>query len=650
MAGLDGLRAVAVLLVVAYHFAPRALPGGYVGVDIFFVLSGFLITSILLKERAERGAISLRRFWLHRARRLVPALAALVAVCVAAVAIGVVYLQLRGQPVNGSPWGDLLVGVGAQIAAAATFTSNWLTVAVGQSYAAAGSPHLFGNLWSLAVEEQFYLLWPLAVLGVFTLGMAMRRAAAAAATLALASAVAMALLLPVDGDPTRVYVGTDTHAFGLMIGAALAFWWRHRQDRPEPSRRVARAGIAAGGAGLVAIALIAGFMPWDAPWTYRGGLLLASIATAAVILAVVEAPRLGGLLDAGPMRWIGERSYGIYLWHWPVFVILATGFDGGRIRMVSGATVVLASIVTVIAATISYRWLELPVRREGFRRSARRLVDWLYPVSDTREVIQAARRRRAGLFGGTVAAVIALAGSAVAAAPAKTSLELQLEEGARSVEASVPAAEAPTEQAPPAATSAPVSPAVPVVPAVEASAAPEPSPTATEAQAAPAALPSGSAVMMVGDSVTLGSAGALTDAMPGLRVEAAVGKQFSVGVDRIDWLARNDRLRPYVVLALGTNGTVRDADIDRLMATVGDRPVVLVTPYGDRSWMPGAQKAIRAAAERYDTVVIADWQRVVEADTSILGPDGIHPRASGVDLFVGVVERGLRDAAALDVG
>lgn len=639
IAGLDGMRAVAVLLVIAYHFAPLPVPGGYIGVDVFFVLSGFLITTILVREHRATGSISLSRFWLHRARRLLPALGAVVAVCVAAVALALGIDRLGGASAQGSLWGDLLVGVGAQILAAATFTSNWLTVITHQSYAAASSPHLFGNLWSLAVEEQFYLVWPLVVVGVLGAGLALRRAAYGAAGLALVSAVAMALLLDADGDATRVYVGTDTHAFGLMIGAALAFWWAARERADGTAAPLSpRAAMVAGGAGLAVIAALAAVMPWDTFWPYRGGLLLASFATAAVILALLAMPNLGRALDVAPLRWIGERSYGLYLWHWPVFVILATGIDGGRLRDASWLTLALATVLTVVVAAACYRWLELPVRRLGFRRALQGLVDWLYPVEHDRSSLRAARRRRAAVFGGTVAAVLALAASAVIEAPEQTSLESQLQEGQR-IAAQTSATAAPSASSVPAP-----SPSVSAAPP-QASPSASPSPAASEQPAPVPQVPAGDRVDVVGDSVTVGSAGALTAALPGIRISAEVGKQFATGVEEVEALAAQGALREYLVVALGTNGSVGAERLERLVAAAGDRRIVLVTPYGDRSWMPGAVADLRAAAAAHPNVVIADWSAAVAADTSVIGSDGIHPRGPGIDLFVRLIQDALAQAS-----
>ena len=321
--GLDGLRALAVTAVLLYHLSPGGVVGGYIGVDVFFVVSGFLITSLLLRERAATGRIRVWAFWRRRARRLVPALIVLLLVCsTLAFAIG----------------GDVLVGIGAQVLGSLTFSINWVLIASGANYFAASSPELFRNLWSLAVEEQFYLIWPIVMI-VVVARVSRTTRVTFLAVLTVASAAAMAVLVTIT-DPTRVYFGTDTHSFGLTLGALLAVlaqWWPTRVlEWPRATRRVLGWLALAALGGLAVLSLT---MPADARWVYQGGLFAVAVLTAVVILGLVV-PRspLGRALDVAPLKWVGQRSYAIYLWHWPLYILALSAFPTWPQTGASGAT------------------------------------------------------------------------------------------------------------------------------------------------------------------------------------------------------------------------------------------------------------------------------------------------------------------------
>jgi peptidoglycan/LPS O-acetylase OafA/YrhL/lysophospholipase L1-like esterase len=357
--GLDGLRALAVLAVIAYHEQLGWAPGGLLGVGVFFTLSGYLITDLLLGMWAGDGRLHLGEFWIRRARRLLPALFVLLAVVTAWVTLAD---RVR------------LPGLRGPVAAAATYSSNWYLIAGSGSYFARfAPPGPLDHLWSLAVEEQFYLLWPwLLLLGLCCIRRrgagALRWLTAATLVLSAASAVALLLLYQPGLDPTRVYEGTDTRAFGLLIGAALAMAWPSRRKARTP-RRLRLTLEAAGIAGLAVIGLMIWRTGQYSPFAYRGGLVLLSVATAAVVAAAAcPATVLGAALGWRPLRWIGVRSYGIYLWHYPV-IVLTTPANAGE-DLTRAALQVAASVAL---AALSWRFIEEPVRHGALGRLAERV-------------------------------------------------------------------------------------------------------------------------------------------------------------------------------------------------------------------------------------------------------------------------------------
>jgi peptidoglycan/LPS O-acetylase OafA/YrhL/lysophospholipase L1-like esterase len=363
MPGLDGLRAIAVLAVIAYHLGFGWASGGLLGVGIFFTLSGYLITDILLAHMARRD-MRLVDFWLGRARRLLPALFLMLIVVVAWVTVF--------GPAQPSRFRDAVV-------AAALYVSNWQLIFADVSYFARfGAPEPLGHLWSLAIEEQFYLLWPFLMLfGVRFIREAPGTPASvrprlAMATLALAavSAIAMAVLYEPSFDPSRVYDGTDTRAFALLAGAALAMVWPSRKLTAKIAPGARNLLDGAGALGLVAIVLMIWRTDQYSSFIYHGGLVLLSLATAVLVAALAHpASRLGVLLGWAPLRWIGVRSYGIYLWHFPIIVLTSPSgpHEANLVRDV------LQVGATFAIAALSWRFVEEPVRHGALGRLWKRL-------------------------------------------------------------------------------------------------------------------------------------------------------------------------------------------------------------------------------------------------------------------------------------
>ncbi|HEY5224357.1 MAG TPA: acyltransferase family protein [Microbacteriaceae bacterium] len=646
-AGLDGLRAIAVIAVIVYHLFPGLLPGGFIGVDVFFVISGFLITSLLIGERAAAGRISLKRFWQRRVGRLVPALVALVlACCTAALIFG----------------GDVLVGVGRQVLGAATFSYNWLDIAAGSSYFNRDAPELFRNLWSLAVEEQFYLVWPFLLIVIFLIRNNRVRIVVLL-TLAAASAALMWLLYTPGSDATRVYFGTDTHSFGLMIGAALALIVPSVKplnlDAGEsPMQVFVRRWLP--GLGLISFAAVLTATWWlhdDATITYHGGLVAISLLTAVVIWAAVALgstrgssgvrSTLGGALDAAPLRAIGARSYGLYLWHWPILVLVAAswplGADTPERTLLIGA---VALAITVAAAALSYRFIEQPVSRHGFRGIARGVMVRL----------RASRRGRGLAIAGLTVVAVTLAGTgaALATAPSETSAQALIQRGEKAVqqEGSPQASAGATTPGTPAtagATLGMVGPGVAGVPATGATAIP----AAADPRHKP--IPDGDQLTAIGDSVMLASAPELQRTFPGIAIDAVVSQQLRAAPDIVHSMAAAGTLRKALIIGLGTNGSISADSLENIRQTIGpDRELVLVTVQAPRPWTPGVNDTLRAfAAQHSRTVALADWQSAIAPHLDVLADDQIHPGATGGRIYAATVASALQSLADLppiDVG
>ncbi len=624
--GLDGLRALAVAAVVLYHLDPAWLPGGFLGVDVFFVVSGFLITTLLQREAVEHGRIQLQRFWVRRARRLVPAL--VVCVLVTTVVARAVHH-------------DLVVGIGRQLLGAATFSTNWVEIVAGSSYFDRTSPVLFMNFWSLAVEEQFYVVWPFVVLLVVATAAAtpsrFRRYLGVIISLVAGgvSATLMATLFVPGADATRVYYGLDTHAMGLMLGAALAFAWSSAM-RVRFERRwsqVRRPAMVAAGAVL---ATLLWALREDSTVTYRGGILLASAATAvlvAALLPVGNAPSgWRSVMSGQVLTWVGRRSYGIYLWHWPVIVIIDQ-----QMRAVEGSlqyvvTRIWCVLVTVVLADLSYRFVEAPIRVWGFRGCA--AMAWTHVRSP------AARMSRAVAVGGV--ATLVLAGCVVATAPTMSDTARVLAQNSTDTPVPGPTS-APPSASPPAAkpSASSVTPTVPAVTTPVAAAAPSPPQDWS--------MPPGNQIDVFGDSLVVVTKGAIDYYFPGVRQDARSNRQWHDGVTEVN--ERGSDIRRAVVLAFGTNAGVNEQTLATVLDRLGpNRMVVLVNLYGRSSWIDEANQRLANAAAARSNVIVADWNTAIKAHLDLLQSDGVHPGIPGAHLFAKTIRQAMADLSTRHTG
>jgi peptidoglycan/LPS O-acetylase OafA/YrhL len=685
--GLDGLRALAVAAVLLYHADSQLLPGGFLGVEVFFVISGYLITSLLLSEWRRHGRIDLRTFWLHRARRLLPALFVLL---LAALTFAVMFLP-----------GEVAAMRGDALAAAA-YVANWYFVLEQRSYfETVGRPPPLRHLWSLAIEEQFYVLWPpLLALGLRWLRRPLLLGLVGAG--ALASALLMALLFRPDADPSRVYFGTDTRASGLLLGAALALVWAPGRPAVQTARAAPWMLDAAGLAALAVLAWCTVQLSEFTPALYRGGFVLVGAATV-VLLAVATHPaaRLGPrLLGRQPLRWIGQRSYSLYLWHWPVFVVTRPQLDVA----LDGWPLLAARLaLTCALAELSYRYVETPIRHGALGRAWRAWHD-----------AEGARRRALAVRWAGVAMAVAagmvLVGTSVGAArPPERPAYLPVD--------SVDTWPAP-RTGPPMEAWAPVSqseetaqeqPACTFVlgfaglhdrlPAVgrclenqqsdpetgdatqrttggllvwrradnwtaftdghrawvngpnglqerlnserypwEADAgAPGTTlvtpPPALQAEPSPVGR-----VGAIGDSVMVGAVEALGQAIGGIEVDASTSRQVAAGISTLRARRTAGQLGEVVVVHLGNNGTFTTAQFDEMMQVLSQvRRVVFVTVKVPRPWEGPNNTVLAAGVARYPNAVLADWRAASAGRPEFFADDGIHVGPAGARAYASLI-------------
>jgi len=638
--GLDGLRALAVVAVIAYHLWPTTLPGGYLGVDVFFVVSGFLITTLLLRQMARTGNLDMPGFWRRRARRLLPALGAV-------LVVGTLAARLV-EP-------DLLVGSGRQWLGALTFSTNWLEIAAGTSYFDATQPELFQPLWSLAIEEQFYLVWPLVLVGLVLAVAALRLREGArlialvVAGAAVLSAVAMALVHAPGDDPTRVYYGTGTHAFGLLAGAALAIGATGRR-RVLPDTTWARALPWAGLAVLLVLVLT---LRAEGTFAYRGGIALGSLAALALVAACAHgrSARFLRVLEMRPAVWVGERSYGLYLWHWPVILVVAAQLGDTPGSRLWWRTALVALVASFGLAALSHRYLEQPVRRDGFRATLR----------------GAGAALREGRVAPRVAAGTALVlglGSvlAMATAPDVTSTQRAIEAAQREIqERSGPSSDGTMtddgQDAPRDAKGG--EPAAGTDPGPTPGSTPGDDPTPTGgATGAPdgtglpdaAALADGSAVVGFGDSVLSAAAPALYDVMPQIALDAKPIRKWLDAPDVVRAAQQAGTLRPVVLLNFGTNGGFQfDGSaqaLDETLDLIGaDRTVLIFTVVGVSYWVDDANAELAERVADRPNVHVVDWHGYVTRHPGLLHSDRTHPNMTGIAAYADLLRTTLADVS-----
>ena len=625
--GLDGLRAVAIIGVLLYHAGIDWMPGGFLGVDVFFVISGFLITSLILEEYDRSGRVNFTKFYLGRARRLLPAVAVLL------IAVGLAVLIV---------YQDALSAFREDALATVFYVNNWWYIFVDQSYfESVGRPPLLKHLWSLSVEEQFYLIWPVFALLLMRSGgrPLVRRLAL---VLAIASTVWMAVLsirngYPVDADPSRAYFGTDSHSMGLLVGAALATMWRPGRLSTQVPRG---AQLIITGIGVASLAAVIGFYLFVGeftPWLYRGGFLALAFFTTALIAAVTHpASFLGPALGTGILRHIGRRSYGIYLWHWPIFMVTRPGID---VEWSEPVTFVVRIALTLVIAELSYRLVEMPIRRGVLGRA------WSAVRSEGALGMRAIGTLIATGIVTVVGAAVAIAlimnpGDGRDAIPPDVAEAMGIADGGP-LELAIDDESSDAQDEADANATAGISTESGTDPGItndDSTDSGEPVLSDEEIRAA------NGPVSVIGDSVVLGARSAIKDAIPGARVDAKVSRMPGGFTGRVKKLDRRDKLANVVVVHPATNGVINAKIMRGILDPLTDyERVVIVNASVPRSWEKQNNKVIAKVTPDYPNVVVADWKSASDGRSEYFVSDGVHLTDSGAAAFAEVI----REASGL---
>jgi len=582
IAPIDGLRALAVTAVILYHLGITWIPGGFLGVDLFFVISGYVITRLLLDSILSKGGLDLREFYWARIRRLAPPLIFMLA--------GTTFIIAAWKP-------DAIHRFLSDLPYVLTGSENWHLVAVHQDYfQAVGRPPLLQHTWSLGVEIQFYILWPLILLLILRY-LGKKRVVQSSLVIAFISGLALFIYsLHVDASATNqishIYFGTDTHSLGLFLGAALAVSWVPTNLDRNISQRAQDFVDGVGVIGFLGLLCTFFFIDESHPTLYRIAFPLAAIFGCAVLTSLVHpASRFSPILSSKPIVWIGQRSYGIYLWHWVIFQVTRPNVD------LAGANWAIncARILVVVAlADISLRWIEIPIRRG-------RLSNWFRGMKYRARSVQ--RREKTWVALGVITLLLSTSGASWAA----------LHE---------------SSQTPKIETSLIVRTTPTVSPSVGTSQAATPAPK--------------SGLWVTGDSIILGIRAKLQSHFPIALINARVGRQ----IGELIQVVQSDRVgmeNSPVILDLGNNNRLVESDVRTLFDLLKNQPkMIVVNTAVPRAWKEDNDQLIQKVIADYPQAQLIDWATISAGHPEYFAPDGVHLSDAGGDVYVNAILEALK--------
>lgn len=605
MPGLDGLRALAVFAVMAYHLNLTWAPGGLLGVSLFFVLSGYLITNILLTQWEHSGSIDLRDFWLRRARRLLPAF----------------FLMLAGVMSWIALYAPERLAVLKQEALAAIFyCSNWYLIFHQVSYFESfGPPSPLGHLWSLAVEEQFYLFWPI-LLGLGLRCFPQRKwIIRGTAVVALISVAAMTLIYIPGHDPSRVYYGTDTRAFALLVGAVLAMVWPSGQMTANLSGKKRVTLDAVGSMGLLVVLLMIMKTNQYHPFLYQGGLLLYSAAAACLVAALAHpASYLGRIFGWRPLRWLGECSYGLYLWHYPVIVLTspAVNTEGPDLSRT------LWQIAVSMLLTVLSRYLiEEPIRygrRKPFRKRPSDLQRWRRPMALSIKISVSILLIFLVLFVTANEGIQTLAKDLSERTENNTA---EMEARVTEMEDRVTEKQTQTDENK-------------VIAEGKEDPKDEPATDGEPAAADQKGDIKGDDITAIGDSLMIDVESVLLERLPGIVIDAKIGRQMHQAPDVVSRLQKEGKLGKIVIIELGTNGSFTEKQLAETLDTLKEaEEIVLVNTRVPKPWETVVNETLKRVSESYPNTKLIDWYAASSGHDDYFYPDGVHLNRKGAEAY-----------------
>ena len=566
---IDGLRAVAVIAVMLYHLGVPWIPGGFLGVDLFFVISGYVITRLLLDSIQRSGGLDLRAFYKSRLRRLLPPLVFMIVTTT--LFIGVWAPDTIKRLLTDTPFS--LMGV----------MNWWLVFRQADYFEAIGRPPLLQHTWSLGVEAQFYLVWPLILLLVLR-QLGRKIIPAAALIIAIGSGVALFLVsLSVDSSSSQsishVYFGTDTHSIGLFLGAALAVNWIPQNLKVDIAKRAQDVIDGIGVFGFLGILACFLFIEQGNPTLYKIAFPLAGIFGCAIIMSVVHpASRFAPLLQGKAILWIGERSYAIYLWHWIIFQVTRPSVD---LAGASWALYALRILIVFALADISLRWVELPFRN-GYIES------WFRGMKYRTKKVRVRQQTTLALSIISVLAATSLVSANAIAISERNLAKLKLE-------------------------------------------------ITSEAQVQTQITNPSEGLWVAGDSVILGIRNELSNRRQVGLINAHVGRQAPELIEVLN----KDKARMLgapIIVNMGNNNRLGESEVVSIFEAIKDQPqIIVINTAVPRGWKDENNSLIQQVASRYQNVKIVDWNAISQGHPEYFAPDGVHLVPTGISVYVDAI-------------